>query len=174
MSTKNLWTFASRRTGYERTTPLHLFYEVNLSSISYDYDDMPASEMFNTWLRQVRDSEGRGGEPVSDVSIYWAVATEDWKEWAPFKRSEHNRSFLDGFTWPIHAETGERVRWASLPVTDKRHDQFRRQTDGFIKAYTGWKPSPLQPTVDVAMLLASVGRLSEAQQLMTEPLAGLN
>lgn len=56
---------------------------------------------------------------VGAVSIYWSVVGDGVQEAAPF---QSNPNFvgdvLTHFSWPIHSETGQRLNWLTLPVTE--------------------------------------------------------
>lgn len=93
------------------------------------------------------------------------VADESWESDDP--------DFLDIYTWPRHAGTGERLQWSRLPVIDKvwRTDNLPSlytKTGGFIQEATGWKPAPLQPYVNVHDLAAMSG-LYSPRALSKEP-----
>ncbi|MYT39010.1 hypothetical protein GTY66_23655 [Streptomyces sp. SID8356] len=61
------------------------------------------------------------------------------------------------FTHPAHAETGELVNWLRLPVLDLGWGTERADKGGFIQEVTGWKPSPLQPFMDVQQAARAAG-----------------
>ncbi|WP_392838726.1 hypothetical protein [Streptomyces sp. LN500] len=65
--------------------------------------------------------------------------------------------FLTHFTHPVHVVTGERLNWLRLPVLDRGWNAAVANRGGFIQEATGWKPSPLQPTVDVRQIGAAAG-----------------
>lgn len=157
------WTYSNKRSGHTRTTPLILGWEVNCSPISDDYDaDTPAADLLRLWVRRYYQDGG-------DVSIAWYL--EPCWETAPFQLDRTLRlgrlidgwtdqdkrkdylGFLADFTWPIHAVTGERVNWLALPVKDHAWRKGNCTKGGFIQEATGWKPGPLQPSVNVGLLL---------------------
>ncbi|MBC2868546.1 hypothetical protein H1R13_27335 [Streptomyces mexicanus] len=57
----------------------------------------------------------------------------------------------------MHAETGERVNWMRLPVMDRGWNGTTADKGGFIQEATGWKPSPLQPTMDFIQIGRAAG-----------------
>ncbi|MEU9615820.1 MULTISPECIES: hypothetical protein [Streptomyces] len=65
--------------------------------------------------------------------------------------------FLTHFTYPVHAVTGEPINWLRLPVLDSQWNKTAADRGGFIQQVTGWKPSPLQPTMDVRQIGAAAG-----------------
>lgn len=65
--------------------------------------------------------------------------------------------FLTHFTTPVHAETGEPINWARLPVVDRGWNPSRGDKAGFVQEATGWKPSPLQPVMDMRQIGAAAG-----------------
>lgn len=65
--------------------------------------------------------------------------------------------FLTHFTHPVHVVTGERLNWLRLPVRDTAWNATKADRGGFIQEVTGWKPSPLQSTMNVRQLGAAAG-----------------
>lgn len=156
------WTFSSRY-GYERTTVLSLYWEVNGDPMSDDYEpeEITADRLLMKWARKYCP------DPSVDpwAPIYWFVSGYGVFDAAPFQR-EYQPSdptgFLRHYGWPVD-ERGERLQWSRLPVVDKlwhpsghgRHYQANK--GGFIQEATGWKPSPMQDRVHVPDLLAAAG-----------------
>jgi hypothetical protein len=178
------WEFTSR-SGHTRTEPLWLYWEVACDPISDDYyvDDISAADLWREWLtRYPCDEDAEIMYGTGAVAIHWFVEGPSTLEAAPFrdtsrdmaghirqgltidqaKAIEGRYGFLRHFSWPVHPETRQQVQWSRLPVIDK----VWRTTDlpephahkgGFIQEATGWKPSPLQPYVDVHRLAAVAG-----------------
>ncbi|MFE9968054.1 hypothetical protein [Streptomyces sp. NPDC005525] len=69
----------------------------------------------------------------------------------------YREDFLTHFTHPVHAVTGEPVNWLRLPVLDRGWNRTASDRGGFVQEATGWKPSPLQPTMDVRQIGAAAG-----------------
>ncbi|MFB8038992.1 hypothetical protein ACFC5Z_40075 [Streptomyces sp. NPDC056004] len=69
----------------------------------------------------------------------------------------YREDFLTHYTHPVHAVTGERINWLRLPVIDLGWNTSASDRGGFIQEATGWKPSPLQPTMDVRQIGAAAG-----------------
>ncbi len=59
-----------------------------------------------------------------------------------------------GYLLPV---TGERVNWNSLPIPDAHWTPDQADRGGFVQEVTGWKPSSLQPFVNVELLARSAG-----------------
>ncbi|AGJ59507.1 MULTISPECIES: hypothetical protein [Streptomyces] len=57
----------------------------------------------------------------------------------------------------MNTETGEQLNWLRLPVVDQGWHATADDRGGFIQQATGWKPSPLQPTMDVRQIGAAAG-----------------
>jgi predicted GIY-YIG superfamily endonuclease len=159
------WTFESLRTGYQRTTPLYLYWELDGDPITDDYlpEEISAEELWDMWRRDYPHDQD--AEPIfgkGAYRIWWYVTGGGAFEGAPFQDLRGVRypggHFLKAYTWPEDAETGERLRWGSLPVVDKVWRPDRGDKGGFIQEITGWKPSPLQPYINIAQLVAMSGR----------------
>lgn len=169
------WTYRSRRNPvYGPTTTLGLTYELNGSALSDDYDpaETSAADLWDLYVDRYGEGRPEWGYAPGVVHIFWYVSGHTGAgadgpfEEAPFQRyppdslwdgghvSEH---FLTSFTWPRHAETEERLNFARLAVVDKAWNSIRADKGGFVQELTGWKPSPLQPTVDLRQLAAAAG-----------------
>lgn len=157
------WTFSSRRSEHTRTVELVLYAEPDGSSMSDDYrpEDTSAQELWRMWADRYahayhRDypSQYRPGE----VPIYWYVTQPTFRgtfEASPHAPNALSEDFLSHYTHPRHAETGDPVNWLRLPVLDRGWNAAVADKGGFIQEATGWKPSPLQPTMDVAQIAAA-------------------
>lgn len=129
------WRFRSRQTGYEHTTSLWLYPEIDCSSCVGDCDkDESGAEQLAYYVDYVRRNYPSWWE-ADAVEIYWSVRGEGVAEHAPCNALS-GRSFLTTFTPPVDARTGAELNWWRLPV---RNDRF----PAFAKAL-GWLPSPFQ------------------------------
>ncbi len=148
------WTWRSLRSGFARTGPLWLDWEVDLSAMSDDYlfEDADAVELWHRWAPRATEIHG------DLVPISWFVANEGLGtfEIAPFQVQQPPPlpDFLADFTWPVSVDGDEqRLNWLTLPVVDKRWCAEQADKGGFIsEALGGWKPSPLQPALSVSAL----------------------
>ncbi|MFD7964254.1 hypothetical protein ACFV5J_25980 [Streptomyces zaomyceticus] len=68
--------------------------------------------------------------------------------------------FLTFYTWPVHAETRERINWVRVPVRDRLWHGSRADKGGFIQELTGWKPSPFEPLFHVDVIAGAARLLS--------------
>lgn len=147
------WTFRSRQySGVERTTPLHLSWEVSGDPITDDYtsDEISAQELWDKWFPEYAKD--------GTAKIYWSVGGDGTFEAAPF--SVHGRPyehFLSIYTWPVHTDTEEPLNWARLPVRDKVWNRKRADKGGFIQELTGWKPSPFEPVFHAETIAKAAG-----------------
>ncbi|MQS05680.1 hypothetical protein FNX48_000345 [Streptomyces sp. IF17] len=53
--------------------------------------------------------------------------------------------------------TGEPVNWLRLPVVDRSWNAKASQKGGFVQEASGWKPSALQPTMNVVEIARAAG-----------------
>lgn len=138
-----MWTFLSRRSGFEKEIELTLYWEVHGDPISDDYlpEEVSAAELWSMWRRRYPDEKLR---------ISWFVEGDGTFEAAPHS-GLGSSDFLSYFTWPVDGD-GNPLRWTDLPVVDKLWNAKRASKGGFIQQYSGWKPSPFQQEMDVAML----------------------
>jgi hypothetical protein len=139
-----MWKFSSRRAGFERTgVELSLAWEVHGDPVSDNYtpDEASAAELWSIWRDQY---------PGDRVGISWFVRGDNVAEFAPFS-GVTGSDFLAYFTWPVDAE-GTPLRWTDLPVIDKLWDADHTDKGGFIQQHSGWKPSPFQQEMDVALI----------------------
>ena len=160
----NRWRVRFARTGGSWEGPLVAYWEVERDPISDDYtpDDVSAEELLRMWAARVSEERSEGLIP-----IYWFVKRGEAgkPEWMPFAYDHfdgrYRENFLDFFSWPEHAVTGEPLNWLTLPVIDKRWKKRQANKGGFIQEATGWKPSILQPYVYLPALLRATGQASE-------------
>ncbi len=157
---ENHWTFHSLQSGYENRCNLSLYYEVHFDPMSDDYDpadpnDPDATALFRMWTKKpgVRRDDGA-------VPIYWFVDSTDSGplEAAPYVVSEEvapSGDFLAHYSTPLNAATRRPINWLRLPVIEKAWRPGQANKGGFITESTGWRPSPLQPSVPLAALIAS-------------------
>jgi hypothetical protein len=158
------WRYRSRESGFEKVGPLSLHWELNGDPISDDYiaEETEARDLWSKWIGWLRSGEGHFhpdlGEPM--VSVYWGVhgGPEDATvEAAPHQVSEFygQQNFLNFFSHPLNAETGEPLNWLRLPVADKLWRPGQSDKGGFIQEASGFKPHALQPAVDLRIFLAA-------------------
>lgn len=168
------WTFTARGSNYTQTTELVLLPELNGSSISDDHlpDEMSAQDLWAMWADKYADYQHEQ-QPADyhpgEVRIYWTVTTptvQNVFELAPYSFDsrairtgayEPSENFATIYTHPVHAVTGEPLNWMRLRVLDRGWNSSVTNKGGFIQEATGWKPSPLQPTMDVRQIGAAAG-----------------
>jgi hypothetical protein len=181
------WTFSARRHNFTQTKELVLYPEPNGSAITDDYlaEEISAVALWRMWVDKYANyyhrrwpNQYRPGE----VHIYWTVTEPKFTgtfEAAPHtldtppdpdmarlfggmvslfgEEAQEGENFLTHFTDPVNADTGERLNWLRLPVMDRAWNATASNKGGFIQEATGWKPSPLQPTMDVVRIAAAAG-----------------
>lgn len=168
------WKFQARGTSYTQTTELVLLPEANGSSLSDEYlpDETPAQDLWVMWANKYADyqhEQNPADYHPGEVRIYWTVTTptvQDVFELAPHSFDsratrtgayEPSENFATVYTHPVHAVTGEPLNWMRLRVLDRGWNTSVANKGGFIQEATGWKPSPLQPTMDVRQIGAAAG-----------------
>lgn len=159
MALDNTWNFRIRSDRGPGWTdmPLSLSWSLpEAASISDNntQEDMSARQALTVWLERL---EGATAIPIS-----WAVSGQGIYEKAPFCPPDADdpapENFLTFYTWPVHAATGQRLLFTQLPVADETWEPgLDRGKAGFVQAATGWKPSPLQQTMDLEIILAAAG-----------------
>jgi hypothetical protein len=145
------WHFDQRQIPGKRSSELTLSWRLNGSSITDDYtaEDITAAELWSIW----RERYGQEDQQP----IYWNVHGDGISEFAPFvPHATGSENFLTYYTWPVDDE-GIRLRWFDLSIEDKawNREAIENGADfngGFIQEHTGWKPSALQLTVDLAFI----------------------
>lgn len=172
------WTFTTRRGDFTQTLELVLYAEPNYSSITDDYlpEEISATELWRIWVDKAANSAHERWPQLyrpGEVTILWTVTQPSFtgifeaaphtpplpqdpelvKLFGPYKEE----NFLTHYTHPEHAETGERLNWLRLPVVERGWNSERADKGGFIQEVTGWKPSPLQPTMDVVQIGRAAG-----------------
>lgn len=159
---ENDWIFSyNGRT--ERRESLSLVWELHYDPITDDYlpEETDANELLQTWQRKLPDETTEALFGPGTASIVWFVEDSGGAfEAAPFQSRLYDgdsEDFLSHYTWPRHAETGERLNWNRLPVKDKRWRPGAADKGGFFQEATGWKPGPLEPVAYVGAILAAAG-----------------
>jgi hypothetical protein len=171
------WTITSRY-GHTQTEELALYAEPNYSSITDDYlpDEISAAELWRMWVDLAANKAHEKWPELyrpGEVTILWTVTKPSFsgifegvpharqlpqdpellKMFGPYKPED----FLTHYRTPVNAETGEPINWLRLPVLDRGWNATASDKGGFIQEVTGWKPSPLQPTMDVVQIGRAAG-----------------
>jgi hypothetical protein len=145
-----MWTFSSRRSDFEQTVDLRLAWEVTGDPVSdyYTPEESSAAELWSIW---------RGQYPEDRLDIAWFVRGDNVAEFAPRAGlGASGDDFLTYFTWPVDTD-GNLLRWTDLPVEDKLWNSVGANKGGFIQEHSGWKPSPFQQQMDVAVIERILG-----------------
>jgi hypothetical protein len=171
------WTITGRH-GHIQTEELALYAEPNYSSITDDYlpEEISAHELWRMWVDKVWNKAHEQWPQLyrpGEVTILWTVTTPavmNIFEAAPHARSlpmdtelvdmfgpYEQEHFLTHCKTPVNAETGDPINWLRLPVLDRGWNEMAAHKGGFIQEVTGWKPSPLQPTMDVVQIGRAAG-----------------
>ncbi|MGW3830514.1 hypothetical protein [Streptomyces microflavus] len=172
------WTITGRRHGHTQTSELALYAEPNYSTITDEYlpEEISADELWRIWVDKAANlahEKHPDSYRPGEVTIVWTVTTPNLSgifELAPYGPPRprdpelatmfgvyEEEDFLTHYRTPVNAETGENINWLRLPVVDRGWNTTAADKGGFIQEVTGWKPSPLQPTVDVIQLGVAAG-----------------
>ena len=146
------------RSGREIVTPLHLYYEVDGTSISDDYlpSEISAKELSLEWLLWLRRHEDI---PIHAVPVYWYVSGPGIFESASphnYSQRERNEWFGDFFTQPYAVKDGRPIRIPELPVHRARWTETQGDKGGFLTELMNWTPLPLQRTFDASLVSLAV------------------
>lgn len=174
-----LWEFSYKKTGFTQVEELVLYAELNGSTITDDHlpNEITAQALWRMWVTEYADSYHerwpdlyRPGEvhiswfvtrPTIDGIFEGAPHVRDWRTLPgvmdDFPMASVQEDSLTHYTHPVNAETKEPINWLRLRVLDLGWNSSAANKGGFIQEATGWKPSPLQPTVDVRALGAAAG-----------------
>ncbi|MEU5660111.1 hypothetical protein ABZ802_31510 [Streptomyces sp. NPDC047737] len=157
------WRFTSRNRRVTQTHELALRYGLTGADDTDDYlaDEISASTLWKRWADQYADADHRhhpGRYRRGEVHIDWTVVSPQGTfEASPHVYGHAGEDFLTHYTHPTNPETGERLNWVRLPVIDLGWHASASDRGGFIQQATGWRPSPLQPTMDVRQIGAAAG-----------------
>lgn len=143
----DLWVMESLRSNHTKTLALFAYWEAAYDPMSDDYipEEIAAAPLFDMWAATVARLY-----PGGLIPIFWFVKGHGFLEGMPHEYNHYDHTpenLLTYFTHPVHKETGQRLNWAELPVSNKLWDKRHGDKGGFIQSATGWKPSPLQPFV---------------------------
>jgi len=166
-----LWTYRSRSNPeIVRTEELAYLWEPNGSPITDEYlpSEITAVELWHNWvtgIAAVSNEMHPNRYQPGDVTIAWFITTptlRDTFEGAPGQLYSPTfdwqpESFLTHFTHPVNAKTGDELNWLRLPVIDRGWNAKRSDKGGFIQEVLGWKPAPLQHTMNVYQLQQAAG-----------------
>lgn len=157
LSSMTTWYFDQRQYPGKRSGELTLSWRLDGDGISdgYSVEEISAAELWSLWRSRYATEDQQ--------AIRWMVHGSDGvAEPAPFvPRRRDSEDFLTFYTWPVDEE-GVRLRWFDLPIEEKGWsreavDGGADWNGGFIQEYTGWKPSALQPVVDLALIERVLG-----------------
>lgn len=166
--------------GHAQTEELVLIGELNGSSLTdaYLFTDISAEDLWQKWVDEYANyahEKWPTHYQPGDVTISWFVTTPRVRgilEAAPYEVQPPRNPALEEFFGdvpyepqhflahyhpPVNAQTGEPLNWLRLPVLDRAWNETAGDKGGFIQELTGWKPSPLQPTVNVLQLGRAAG-----------------
>jgi hypothetical protein len=137
---------------------LELVWELYGDPISDDYlpYEISADELLEQWLTWVWKNKAFDRKlGVPHVPIAWFVHGESSATFEgappidPLDRDDHFGTF---YTHPTEERSGEALNWLRLPVRDKLWRPGQGDKGGFIQEAIGFKPSALQPALDLRLL----------------------
>lgn len=168
------WTFQSRESGYTQTEELVLRPMPANGEITdgYTRDEISAQELWRLWAKDANSYHVRYPDHfrAGEIPIIWSVTkpsldgivelaphTLDPRSLMPEFKDDPHEDFLTWYTHPVHDGTGEAVNWLRLPVVDRAWNTTAGDAGGFVQEATGWKPSALQPTMNVVEIGRAAG-----------------
>jgi hypothetical protein len=157
------WTYSGHSSGRNQTTALALSYALDGSALSDGLSPLEASaeELFIAYMSRFGAQDA--------TRIHWYVNAVIGSKLAPrgaapFQlypetpiRHVVQEDFLTLYTWPTHAGTAEPLNFLRLPVLDQDWRPGHASDGGFFQELTGWKPTPLQPHVNITQVLRAIG-----------------
>lgn len=146
-TTAGRWVFRSLQSGVEKRADLYLYPELDCSAMVDEVHYLDGEGQFEEYV-QFLERKYPQWLTSDAVPIVWSVVGGKTYEAAPFTGDEPSwGDFLAHFTWPVHAQTGERLDWYRMPVVNDRFPEFAEAL--------AWTPSPLQPTCPLSSILQS-------------------
>jgi hypothetical protein len=153
------WKFYNLKTGENLEGSIEIDWELDLSSTmseNYTLDNISAHDLFREWSDEVEKKYPNGLIPIS-----WFVQVNgpdlDICEQMPFQfedtPDEKRGNFLAFYTQPINSVTKTSLKWWAMPVKDKYWSSNQHDKGGFVQQATGWKPSVLDPYIDLHVLI---------------------
>jgi hypothetical protein len=132
-------------------TELYLTYEVDLSSMTYDYSgELEAGELFNQWVKEAKRQFQNGLVPIR-----WLLRSRNNSmkpEYLP-GTGHGDKDFYAHYFHPINVETHQSLVWEDLDVEAPTWSENKLEGAGFISVVTGWQPKVGQRFVDVDELI---------------------
>lgn len=168
------WAFQSRESGYNHTEELVLLPMPANGEITDEYsrDEISAQELWQLWAKDANSYHERYPDHFrpGEIPIIWSVTkpsldgifelaphTLDPRSLMPEFKDDPQHDFLTWYTHPVQQETREAVNWLRLPVVDRAWNTAAGDKGGFVQEVTGWKPSALQPTMNVVEIGRAAG-----------------
>ena len=142
------WRYANRESGSEFTNRLHLEPEIAGSPMIGDLDIDDGDGQLAAFARYAE--RRMPDEWAADaIRIHWFVASDEGQfSGAPWTDLLGGPSFLDEFTWPVDADTGERLDFFRLPVEMDRFPAWA--------AALGWTLAPFSSVIQLRSRMASL------------------
>lgn len=149
--TQDQWIYRARHFDHERITPLHLFHEISCVPCVDDVHWADGEEQLEYWVDYIR-TRYPGEWEADSIAIHWFLTPVH--EVAPYGSGFiglDEETFLDFFTWPRHAITGEDLDWFQLPVINDRFPEFEQAL--------GYTPAPFQRSFPIRSFWESRNRI---------------
>lgn len=142
------WRYRNRDSGYEFANRLHLEPEIEGSPMVGDLDTRDGAEQLAAFAHYV-EQRMPADWAANAVRIHWFVSSDDGQfSGAPWTDLLGGDDWLTEFTWPVDAETGERLDFFRLPVV---MDRFPAWAEAL-----GWTPAPFTPTIPLRSRMESL------------------
>lgn len=151
-----LATFMNQQTGQPYNTPIEALWRLDFSeeiARQYPPGQLGIEEMFRLWAQEVADSFFNEW-----IQIDWFIRCPEVGILEPAPRQSRYQHYLEKptfatkFTHPYDNQTNDRLLWADVPVAELLWIPQQWDSSGFIQQVTHWKPSMLQPSVELSWL----------------------
>lgn len=142
------WRYRNRTSGYEFTNRLRLEVEIEGSPMVGDLETTDGHEQLAAYAHSAERRMARAWA-ANAIPVAWYVSSDEGQfSAAPWTETYGGPSFLEEFTWPVDAETGEPLDFFRLPVV---MDRF----PGWAKALR-WTPAAFTPVMPLRSRMASL------------------
>lgn len=151
------WRYRNLESGYEFTNRLHLEPEIDGSPMVGDLDTDDGEEQLAAYARYA-ERRLEHDWAADRIRIHWFVSSDQGQfSGAPWTDLAGGPTFLDEFTWPVDAASGEPLDFFRLPVVMDRFPAWAHAL--------GWTPAPFTPAIPLRSRMASLRGLPRLERI---------